>query len=213
MKIFTEKEAEEFLEKRGFKIIKRVYIKKQEDLKKATKKIDFPLVMKVSGKKIIHKNKIGGIKTNIKNYEQALKAFKKIKKIKDFEGAMIQKQVDGKEFLLGIKKTQEFGHVICFGAGGIYTEKLKDVSFRIYPFNKSEARKMIKEVKATRDLKSKSINMIEKNLIKLCQLIKKYPKIKELDVNPLIVKGRKANIVDVRIVWASDVHERSSIIQ
>ena len=213
MKIFTEKEAEEFLEKRGFKIIKRIYIKKQEDLKKATKKIDFPLVIKVSGKKIIHKNKIKGIKTNIKNYEQALKAFKQIKKIKDFEGAMVQKQVDGKEFLLGIKKTQEFEHVIAFGAGGIYTEKLKDTSFRICPFNKSEARKMIKEVNAARNLKSKSTNRIEKNLIKLCQLAKKHPKIKELDINPLIVKGRKANIVDARIVWASDVHERSSIIQ
>lgn len=199
MKIFAEKEAEEFLEKRGFKIIKRIYIKKQGDLKKATKKIDFPLVIKVSGKKIIHKNKIRGIKINIKNYVQALKAFKKIKKIKDFEGAMIQKQVDGKEFLLGIKKTQEFGHVIAFGAGGIYTEKLKDTSFRICPFNKSEARKMIKEVNAARNLKR--INMIEKNLIKLCQLVKKHPKIKELDINPLIVKGRKANIVDVRIVW------------
>lgn len=201
MRIFAEKEAEEFLEKRGFKIIRRIYIKKQEDLKKATKKIDFPLVIKVSGKKIIHKNKIRGIKTNIKNYGQALKAFKKIKKIKDFEGAMIQKQVDGKEFLLGIKKTQEFEHVIGFGAGGIYTEKLKDTSFRICPFNKSEARKMIKEVKAARNLKSKSINMIEKNLIKLCQLVKKYPKIKELDINPLIVKGKKATIVDARIVW------------
>jgi len=201
MKIFTEKKAEEFLEKRGFKIIKRIYIKKQEDLKKATKKIDFPLVIKVSGKKIIHKNKIRGIKTNIKNYGQALKAFKKIKKIKDFEGAMIQKQVDGKEFLLGIKKTQEFEHVIAFGAGGIYTEKLKDTSFRICPFNKSEARKMIKEVKAARNLKSKSINIIEKNLIKLCQLIEEYPKIKELDINPLIIKGKKATIVDARIVW------------
>ncbi len=201
MKVYTEKEAEKFLEKRGFEIVKRVYIKKKFKIENAIKKIDFPIVMKVSGKKIIHKNKVGGIKLGIKSCEEAMKAFRQLEKIKGFEGVMIQKQIKGKEFLLGIKKTPEFEHVVAFGAGGIYTEKLKDVSFRICAFDKTEAREMIKEVKKAKGLNKENIDVIEKNLIALCQLIKKYPEIKELDINPLIVDKKGAIIVDARIVW------------
>ncbi len=201
MKIFTEKEAEQFLEKKGFEIVNRIYINKKSEIKKATNKIGFPVVMKVSGKKIIHKNKFGGIKKNIKSYEQAEKSFAKIMKIKNSEGVMIQKQISGEEYLLGIKKTPEFGHVIAFGAGGIHTEKFKDISFRVCPFDKTEAKKMIKDVKKAKELNKKDINVIEKNLMKLCQLSKKNPKIKELDINPLIINKKRATIVDARIVW------------
>lgn len=204
MKIFVEKEAENFLEKEGFKIVKRTYIKKNEEessFKEKIKKIGFPLVMKVSGKKIIHKNIIGGVKKDITNYEQALKAFKRLIKIKNCKEVILQKQIQGKEFLLGIKKTPEFGHVIAFGRGGIYTEKFKDVSFRVYPFDKREAEKMIKEIKVTKRLNKKRIFLLIKNLIKLCKLAKKYPRINELDINPLIVEKDKAIIVDARIVF------------
>jgi len=201
MRILTEKEAEEFLEKEGFEIVKREYIEEESEIKKAIDKIGFPAVIKVSGGKIIHKNKLGGIKIDIKNYEQALKAFVEIKKIAGFEGAMIQKQIKGKEFLLGVKKTPEFSHVIAFGAGGIYTEKLKDISFRVCPFDKNEAKKMIREIKMAKNLTNKNVDMVEKNLIKLCHLVKKYPKIKELDINPLIVNPNNAIIVDARIVF------------
>ena len=196
MKVFTEKEAEDFLEKEQFDIIERIYIEKESELKEATNKFGFPLVMKVSGPEIIHKNKIGGVVKNIKNYEIAWEVFNKLKEIKSAKGVMIQKQIKGKEFLLGIKRTPEFGHVIAFGAGGIHTEKLKDVSFRIYPFGKKEIKKMIDEVEISKDLEKESVKIIEKNILRLCKLIKKYPRINELDINPLI-QGR---VIDARIV-------------
>jgi len=197
MKIFTEKEAEDFLEKEQFNVIERIYIEKENELKDAIKKISFPLVMKISGQEIIHKNKLGGVVKNIKDYTAVLNVFNKFKKIEHVQGIIIQKQIKGKEFLLGVKKTLEFGHVIAFGAGGIHTEKLKDVAFRVYPFNKKETRKMIREVNSSKDLDEKSLRIVEKNILKLCRLTKKYPRIKELDINPLI-QGR---IVDARIVW------------
>jgi succinyl-CoA synthetase beta subunit len=201
MKVLTERLAEKFLEKKGFEIIEGIFIKKKLGIKKAIKKLGFPFVMKVSGKKIVHKNKVGGIKLGIKNPKEAIKAFEELKKIKGFEGVMIQKPGKGKEFLLGIKKTPEFGHVIAFGAGGIHTEELKDVSFRVYPFDRTEGKKMIKEVKKSKGLTKKNISDIEKNFSKLFRLIKKYPKIKELDINPLMIDKTNATIVDARIVF------------
>ena len=197
MEVFTEKEAEDFLEDKKFDVIERVYVEKEGELKNATDKLGYPLVMKVSGKEIIHKNKVGGVVKNIKNYEISWEVFTKFKEIQGVQGVMVQKQIKGKEFLLGIKRTPEFGHVIAFGAGGIHTEKLKDVSFRVYPFGKKEIKKMIEEVKIAKDLKKESFKVIEKNIFRLFKLIKNYPRIKELDINPLI-QGR---VVDARIVF------------
>ena len=192
MKVFTEKRAEEFLEGCGFKVVDRVYLREKEDIKKVLKKIDFPWVMKVCGRKIIHKNRLRGVKKNIKNHKQALRTFEKLKKIKNSEGVIIQKQVKGREFLLGIKNTPEFEHVIGLGAGGIYAEKIKDISFRVCPIEDLDINQMIKEIKATKRLSKKGINLLKENLKKLCILVKKYPKIKELDINPLMVFDKDA---------------------
>ena len=200
MKIFAEKEAEIFLKKEGFQILDDVFIKKESELKKALNKFNFPVVIKLSGKKIIHKKKVGGVKMGINNYTQALNAFNQIKKINGFEEAVIEKQIKGQEFLLGIKKTLEFGHVIVFGVGGSDVEKIKNVSFRVCPID-NEAEGMIKDIKFEKDLDSKIIEIISANIIKLCRLSKKYRNIKELDINPMIIEENIPKIVDARIIF------------
>jgi succinyl-CoA synthetase beta subunit len=199
--VFTEKEAEDFLEKNGFDVVKRVYVNQESDINNAIKLIGFPVVMKISGESIIHKNKVGGIKLNIKSYEEAEAAFREFKKNRGFEGVMVEEQLSGKEFLLGIKETPEFGHVIAFGAGGIHTEKLKDISFRVCPFDKPEAHRMMNEVKFAYGLDKNDSDVIIKNIIKLCTLIKKFHDIAELDINPLMVESGKAIIADTRVLW------------
>ncbi len=201
MKIFIEKEAEDFLEKEDFRIVERFYLKNESELKEAVKKIGFPLVMKVSGKKIIHKNKINGVKTGIKNYKEALEIFRRFKKKKNYEGVLIQRNVKGEEFLLGIKKTPEFGHVIAFGSGGIRVEEKKKVNFRVCPFDKKVAEQIIKEINDGRKLENKEINEIIKNILKLCKLSEKYPRIKELDINPLFVNSEECVVADARMSW------------
>ncbi|MCX6746739.1 MAG: acetate--CoA ligase family protein [Candidatus Pacearchaeota archaeon] len=198
MKIFAEKEAENFLEKEGFDVVDRFYAKNNKDIQKAMKKILFPWVMKASGRKIIHKKSINGVRVGIRNYEQAERIFNSLKKIKNCEGIIIQKQIKGKEFLLGLKENPDFGHVIAFGFGGTGVEKKKNISFRVCPLDKKDAKELIKETKIK--LERQSLDAIEKNILKLCGLVKKYPKIKELDINPLIVEKNKAIVVDARFV-------------
>ncbi len=197
MKIFAEKEAENFLKKEGFEIINTIFVRKKNEIEKAIEKIGFPLVMKVSGRKILHKNELGGVKVGIKDYEQAVKAFNSLLKIRNSEGVVIQKQIHGKEFLLGIKKTPEFKQVIAFGIGGTKVEKIRKVAFRVCPLNEKEAIDMILEIIKKDEME---LNAIKKNIMKLCNLVKKYPSINELDINPLIVEKNKAIVVDARMV-------------
>jgi succinyl-CoA synthetase beta subunit len=195
---YAEKEAKKILEKDGFDVLESYYIKNLNDLKKYN--FDFPVVIKISGKNIVHKKKIGGVKVGIKDYDNLEKDFNILRKIKGFEEAIVQKQISGKEFFIGIKKTPDFGHVVVFGKGGSDVENKRDVSFRVYPLDKNDIYEMIKETKISKELSNKDVNLIYDNISKINSFIKKHPKIAELDINPLIISNGRAFVVDARIV-------------
>ena len=207
MKVLAEKEAEEFLEKKGFPIAKRIFVKDFDGCLKAAKKISFPLVLKIASKKILHKSDVNGVRVNIKDEKELEKAFNELKKIKNFEGVMVQEYIEGKFVITGLKKDPTFGHVIAFGLGGIFTEIIKDVSFRVCPITKKDAIEMIKEIKAykilngTRGEKPVNFYSILRVLLALSELSKKFKDIQELDINPLIVNEKNAKIIDTIIVF------------
>jgi hypothetical protein len=198
MQQFTEKEAEDFLEKNKFPVAQREFIKNKKDLKKI--EIQFPWVMKVSSKKIMHKAKIGGVKTNISSIDQAEKHFGNISKIEGFEEAIVQRQLHGKEIILGIKATPEFGHVIMFGKGGTNIEQEKDVSFRIIPIKEEEIISMIKDTKFSKELEERELKNCVAAIKKLQEIIQKNTNIIELDINPLIVNELNYIVADARYI-------------
>ena len=206
MKVFVEKDAEDFLEKNKFPVASRIAIKKEEEIEKAVKKLEFPISMKIIGKSILHKTDVGGVKLNIKDMNEAKRKFKELKKIKGFSGVLVQKFLNGSYVLVGLKKTREFGHVLAFGLGGIFTEVIGDVSFRICPVKEKDVDEMMQEIKGKDILygargKKRNIKAVRNILLKLSKLSEKYPKIKELDINPVIVNEKEAKIVDARIVF------------
>lgn len=196
---YSERRAKEFLERRGYHLLKSYYVTDKNSIRNL--KLNFPIVMKVSGKNIVHKKKIGGVKLNISDYHHAEVAFDEIKEIDGCEGVIIQSQISGDEFLLGIKKTPEFGHVIVFGAGGSNVENLNDVSFRVSPIKREDAIDMIRETKIHHAINKKEEEVIVDNLMRFNSLIENYPMVSELDINPLIINIRGGFVVDARIVF------------
>jgi len=115
---------------------------------------------------------------------------------------------DGEEVILGLKRDNSFGPVIMFGLGGIYVEVFKDVSFRVSPLSMYDAERMIAETKSSailqgiRGKKPGDMEKILECILRLSQLGINHPEIKELDINPLIVreKGKGAFVADARIM-------------
>lgn len=198
MKVYTEKDAEDFLKRNGFNVSRLLFAKNLQDLEKNKKKLSYPLVVKIVSKKIVHKHEVKGFYLNIYKYEDVIKAFNKLKKIKSFEGVLIQKQFNGYEFLLGLKKTPEFGHVIALSFGKSLQEKEKNISFRVCPITKKDAYNLVNEVVGGIKINKKPLI---KTLIKLSRLSLKYPKINELDINPLYIDKNLPQIVDAQIVF------------
>ena len=183
---------------------KYIFCDNEKDLTTVIKRIGFPMVMKVSGD-VVHKTDVGGIITNIDSLEQAKDSFEKLMKIKGANKVLAQEQLNGIEMIVGSKYDPQFGSVVTIGFGGIYTEVLKDVSFRVCPVSMRDAQEMVRELKGFEMLKGvrgkKSVNFLElyNILIKVCRFSVSR-KIKEMDINPLFIDDKGAKAADVRII-------------
>ncbi len=197
IKVLKEYEAENLLEKEGFSVVKRGLAKNIKEAKEIASEIGYPVVLKDT--ELLHKTEKSGVKVKI--YEEDMeKNFNDLNSKK----VLVQKYVEGVEFLIGIKKDPVFDHVILFGLGGIYTELLNDVAMRIYPAKKEDIEKMLDEIKHKKIFNFRN-NKIKKEeiveiLFKLNKLIKKHPNIKELDINPLIANKKEILVADSRMV-------------
>jgi len=206
-KKMPDEKAYELLKRYRIPLPEYAFCKKEEELKIALKKIGFPCVMKISGN-IIHKTNVNGVKLNINSEAEALITFKELMKIKGCEKVLVQKMlIDGYEIIVGGKKDPQFNKVIALGAGGILTEFMKDVSFRISPLSRGDAEQMIREVKFSdlitkgfRGQKPADINSIVEVILSVSKMMESNPKIKELDINPLFATPTKAVAIDVRII-------------
>ena len=168
-----------------------------------SKKIDFPVVMKIVGP--IHKSDVGGIILNINSTEKLLESYHKIMKIDGAKGVLIQPMKKGTELFIGAKKEGEFGHLVLCGLGGIYIEVLKDTSAALAPVSKSEAIEMIRNLKSYKIIQGvrnqKGINeaLFAEIITKISQLVTIAPEIIELDLNPLLGNSKEIVAVDARI--------------
>jgi len=192
------------LEKSKLNFVKSKIVKTPEDAVKAAKELKFPIALKLISKDILHKSDEGFVEISLQNENEVLnvcnKMIKRYKK-RNYQ-FLIQRMASGFEVIVGMKKDSQFGNVIIFGLGGIFTEILKDTSLRIAPVDKKEAIEMIKEIKSFQILNGargkKPINL--SLLADIISRTSNLKNIEELDFNPIIVNENSAVIVDARIM-------------
>lgn len=211
MALLSLSETRELLRKYRIPEPKGKLVKTINDCLGACTEIGFPIVLKVVSPEIIHKTDVGGVLKDIISLEDAKDGFERLKRVaKDqkakFEGVFVQDQIKGYEVLVGGKLDSDFGPTLGVGWGGIYTEILEDISFRVCPVNKKEALEMLKELKVYKLLKEGyrsgspgDINALVSIILKTSKLMMNEP-IKELDFNPVFVLEKGASVADPRII-------------
>lgn len=199
--VILGKEALDLISSYKISSVQSYLAKNIDEAIKITKRIVFPVVMKISSSEIIHKSDMGGVKLNLKNtgeiksaYQEIMKNIHKQKDSAIIDGVLIQKMVtEGKEIILGMNRDKYFGPVLMFGLGGIYVEVLKDIALGVAPINGDEADKMISETRSypllmgLRGEKPSHLSSIRESLLRLSQLAIDFPEITEIDINPIKV--------------------------
>jgi len=162
----------------------------------AAQKIGFPVVLKGLGQTLLHKTERRLVHLNLTSPQDVDAAAHAIAADAGaaLEGFLVQPQVKGRrELVAGLFKDKLFGPVIMFGIGGVFTEALKDVSFRLAPLTQNDINQMVGEIRAREILGNfrgeKAINLrqLARTLLGLSRIALDRPDISEIDINPLVV--------------------------
>jgi acyl-CoA synthetase (NDP forming) len=212
--LLTEIEAKELLKQAGVSVVETKLARSKDEAIAISRELGFPVVLKIASVDVVHKSDAGGVKLGLRTSQQVGKAFDDImKSIKaqfpqaKIQGVSVQKMArEGTEVIIGMSKDAQFGPVIMFGLGGILVEILKDVSFRIVPLAKRDAREMIREIKGYpllegyRGREPVDVANLEDLILKVSSFVEQHPEIKELDLNPIFAYKDGAVAVDARVV-------------
>ena len=217
--LLTEIESKQLLKEAGISVAEAKLATSMKQAIELSQEFGFPVVLKVSSLDIIHKSDAGGVKVGLKNASQVRTAYREIMaSVKQkypqavIEGVSVQPMArPGVEVIIGMSKDPQFGPVLMFGLGGIFVEVLKDVSFRIVPLNRRDAREMIREIKGYpilegyREQEPANVPFLEEMLLKVSDFVEQSPEIKELDLNPIFAYRDGAVAVDARVVLEDEV--------
>jgi len=208
-KTLSEYEAKQVLAAYGIPVTKEILVRDKEHLEKAIQKIGFPLVMKGCSAEIAHKTEKGLIHVDIRTATEAKKAFREIMAgMAGFEGGvLLQEMIKGRrELVIGLTRDPQFGPCVMFGLGGIFTEILRDISFRRAPLEVRDAQEMMQEIKghkileAVRGMEAADTKRLTEMLMAIGRIGLEIPEVSEIDLNPVILSGAKPVVVDALIV-------------
>ncbi len=202
------------LENWGVPVAKTAVARTVEEAMEIAGKIGYPVVLKVISPQVIHKSDVKGVKLNIKSPEEVAEAYKSLirevqKRVPEaiIKGVTVQKyHPNGVEVIVGALRDQQFGPVIMFGLGGIFTEIYDDVSLRVLPVNEAEIEEMIMEVRCSpllsgyRGGKPADIESLKRVILDVSSLIMEIEEIIEMDLNPVKVFPKGAIVVDARMI-------------
>jgi acetate---CoA ligase (ADP-forming) len=175
------------------------------DAVKIANTLGYPVALKISSSTILHKTEAGGVALNLRNAEEVEVAATRMANLGN--ELLIEKMVQGAvaELIVGLTRDPQFGLALVIGAGGIFTELLKDSITLLLPTNRDEIIRALKTLriwKLIEGFRGKSgdqaatIAAIES----VCAFAAAYQDhIEELDVNPLFVLPQGAIAADALI--------------
>lgn len=191
----SESDSKKVVRTYGIPAVREIVAADAEEAVKAAEKLGYPVVLKAHGAAITHKTEGGLVHAGLCDADAVRNAAKEISQYAGAErdGFLVQPFVRGKrEFVAGLFRDARFGPVVMFGAGGVFTEALSDVAFRLAPVEKCDAAEMLEEIRARKLLddfrgeRAANREALIQTLLGLSQIGIDHPEIAEIDINPLI---------------------------
>ena len=205
----SEHESKELLSSFGIPVTSEVIARDAvEAASAAAVLVGFPVVLKASGASLSHKTEVGGVALNLWTGEEVRKEGERLLKIPGCEALLVQEMVKGgREIVCGLMRDTQFGPCVMFGIGGILTEVLEDIVFRIAPLTLSDARDMVAEIRGTKIVEpfrgegAADMDQLCQTLVALGEIGIKYGDVLEIDINPLKIRPNgKPVAVDALVV-------------
>ena len=203
-----EHDAKKLISGYGIPTTREIFVTDQDTALKAADQIGYPVVLKGAGEAIQHKTELGLVAVGLTDADLLKKALAAMlaRNVAGLEGFLVQEMVKGdREFIAGLNRDPQFGPVVLFGLGGIFTEALRDTSFRVAPLTEVDAMEMISEIKAAsllsefRGQPPVDRGLLVNILVALGRIGMEREDVREIDLNPLKISAGKPVAVDALV--------------
>lgn len=213
--ILTEYESKQIFAAYG---IPTVETKLAADVDEAVRLADgfgYPVVVKLNSETITHKTDVNGVQLNLRDADAVRAAYAEIQaavsaraSADQFQGVTVQPmaKLDGYELIIGSSLDVQFGPVLLFGTGGTLVEVFRDRALGLPPLNTTLARRMMEQTRifealqGVRGRRAVDIEALERLMVRFSNLVVEQPRIREIDINPLLVSEEHIIALDARIV-------------
>lgn len=170
-----------------------------------------PVVLKIASPDIAHKTEVGGVLLNVQGEKAVAGGFRRI--VSSARSALPEARLHGVivspmrrggvELFVGVRRDEQWGHVIALGLGGVWIEALQDVSLRVLPVSPADVRRMIGELRGAR-LLGGFRGAAPVDLDELARMVARIgdaalalgDSLDTLEVNPLLAEGDRIEALD-----------------
>ncbi len=199
----NEAQAMEVLACAGVPMVQRRWVTSAQQAAEAALEMGGEVAVKVVSADIAHKSDCGGVALRVMGAKAVSEAFERVtanaRKAHphaSLKGALITPMVtDGIECIAGVHRDPVFGQVLMFGAGGVHSEAMNDVTFRLLPVSMQDALEMLGELRISpllqgmRGQAGADLQRLAKTLCSLAALAQRLgPQLQSVEINPLLVR-------------------------
>lgn len=210
-----ERESKEVLRAYGIPTTRDVLASSAAEAVRAAATLGGPVVLKVASPDIAHKSDLGLVRVGLRSAGEIRRAHAELLDAAAagapgarVDGVLVSELVEGGvECVVGVSRDELFGPVVMFGLGGVFVEIFGDVTFRVPPFDRAEARRMIDEVRGAALLRGArgraraDLRSVVDVLMRVQRLaVDHADTIAELDINPLVARPDGVVALDALVV-------------
>jgi acyl-CoA synthetase (NDP forming) len=206
----SELESAEVAAAYGIPVAGSALVGSADDAAEAATMAGYPVVLKACGRGILHKTDAGLVRVGLTEegavraaYEELASAGRVAAGEGGFDGVLVQEMVaGGEEVIVGASQDPQFGPVVLFGLGGVFTEVIEDVSLRVAPLTRRDAHEMIREIKGfpvldgARGRPKADLEALEELILNVSRMAMDLrDRVQELDLNPVRVRPEGMGVV------------------
>jgi acetyltransferase len=212
--VLLEPNASRLLSEYSIPLLPSAIVNDEDAAVRAADFMGYPVAMKIISDKLSHKTDVGGVVLSVNDSIRVRTHFQALRRragemglAESFAGILVQKMAGpGFELLIGSYRDRFFGPVVTLGAGGTYTELMRDYTLRVAPIGEAEAEEMMNELRISKILKGYrgqppyDLGCLKAMMVKLSTIMLENPSVAEMEMNPFFLFASGGAVVDARVL-------------
>jgi len=196
--VLSEHDSIELVARYGVRVVDETCVPDAGAAAVAADEFGYPVVVKLHGTSISHKTERGLVRLGLADAVAVRAAARDLlAAARPDDGPVdlvVAPMISGtRELIAGVHTDAQFGPCVMVGIGGVLTEALGDVAFRLVPLSDADAGDMLDELHAqallgpVRGEPPVSRDAMRETLLALSRLAVAEPGVLAVDLNPLVV--------------------------